>query len=149
MWRVMARVQPGLRSFPQVSDVGREGEPLVNPHPEVLVGAGSGQPNSLDVDLPRRVRCLHNHGAGLLGRNLEPQLLSLLADEVKRLLRPPELAAPPSDHENEVISVVQQDGVLVEEQGHKLFHQEVEEEGLRIPPWGVPFSSSWKLDLMP
>ena len=34
------RVQPGLRPFPKVGDLCREGEPLVNPHQEVLMGVG-------------------------------------------------------------------------------------------------------------
>ncbi|MPC48850.1 hypothetical protein E2C01_042635 [Portunus trituberculatus] len=110
---------------------------LSTPHSEVLVGFDPGQPNSLDLELPGWVSCLHHHGPGLLGQGLEPQLLALSAGEVECLLLPPELVAHLSDHKGEVISIAQQDGV-VEGQSHQLLHQHVEEEGTEDAALGRP-----------
>ncbi|MPC78119.1 hypothetical protein E2C01_072598 [Portunus trituberculatus] len=98
-------VEPCLRPLPQAGGVGCEGQPLVHPHPEILVGVGPRQLDSLDAQLPGRVSSFYHHGPRLLCRDLEPQLLALLADEIERLLRPPKLVAPSGDHEGEVIGV--------------------------------------------
>ena len=51
-------VQPGLRPLPQVCELRREGQPRVQPHPEVLVAASPSQPDALNPQLAGRIGCL-------------------------------------------------------------------------------------------
>ncbi|MPC67015.1 hypothetical protein E2C01_061175 [Portunus trituberculatus] len=114
----------------QLDGMGCKGQPLVNPHPEVLVdfGLGLGQHYSVDAGLPGWVCHLHHHGPGILSY-LEAQLLTLLTDSIEYLLCSPVLVAPASDNKGKVIGVARQGGVLGEELCNKLLPQQVEEEG--------------------
>lgn len=80
-------IQPGLRLLPQVLELCLTGQPGVQSHPEVLVGASPGQPNALHAQLAGRSSLPEGHIARDFSAETEAQLLTLGRDDVQRPLR--------------------------------------------------------------